>query len=250
MLSATTERSGKHILGVRQMLEVDGIDTYYGLSHILFGISLTVEKGEIVCLLGRNGAGKSTTMKSIMGLTPPSKGTVRFKGSLVTGMKPYLLARKGLGFVPDDRRVFADLTVEENLEIVERKSGKEAGWNKEKVYDFFPALKDIASRKAGLLSGGEQQMLTIARALMTDPDLLLLDEPTEGLAPLIVKTLEEQILRLKESGLTVLLAEQNQKVALKLSDRGYVIDNGAIRFHGTSRELRENEEIRKKYLLV
>ncbi|MBU1712120.1 MAG: ABC transporter ATP-binding protein [Proteobacteria bacterium] len=232
------------------MLEVEGIDTYYGLSHILFGVSITVEKGEIVCLLGRNGAGKSTTMKSIIGLTPPSKGTVRFKGELVTGKKPYILARKGMGFVPDDRRVFADLTVEENLEIVERKFHKEAGWNKERVYDFFPALKDIASRKAGFLSGGEQQMLTIARALMTDPDLLLLDEPTEGLAPLIVKMLEEQILRLKASGLTVLLAEQNQKVALKLSDRGYVIDNGAIRFHGTSRELRENEEIRKKYLLV
>ncbi len=232
------------------MLEVDGIDTYYGLSHILFGVSITVEKGEIVCLLGRNGAGKSTTMKSIMGLTPPSKGTIRFKGETVTGRKPYLLARKGMGFVPDDRRVFADLTVEENLEIVERRSGRKAGWNKERVYEFFPLLKNIPARKAGCLSGGEQQMLTIARALMTDPDLLLLDEPTEGLAPLIVKMLEEQIFRLKESGLTVLLAEQNQKVALKLSDRGYVIDNGAIRFQGTCRELRENEEIRKKYLLV
>lgn len=232
------------------MLEVEGIHTYYGLSHILFGVSITVSKGEIVCLLGRNGAGKSTTMKSIMGLTPPSKGIVRFKGETVTCMKPYMLARKGMGYVPDDRRVFADLTVDENLEIAENRSKKDAGWNRERAYDFFPPLKDLKSRKGGLLSGGEQQMLTIARALMTDPDLLLLDEPTEGLAPLIVKMLEDQIFRLKESGITVLLAEQNQKVALNLSDRGYVIDNGAIRFHGTCKELRENEEIRKKYLLV
>jgi branched-chain amino acid transport system ATP-binding protein len=232
------------------ILEVEGIDAFYGLSHILFGVSLTVSKGEIVCLLGRNGAGKSTTMKSIMGLVPPSKGFVRFKGETVTCVKPYILARKGMGYVPDDRRVFADLTVDENLEIAENRTKKNTRWNRERVYGFFPPLKDLKSRRGGLLSGGEQQMLTIARALMTDPDLLLLDEPTEGLAPLIVRTLEEQILKLKESGLTVLLAEQNQKVALNLSDRGYVIDNGAIRFHGTSRELRENEEIRKKYLLV
>jgi len=232
------------------ILEVEGIDAFYGLSHILFGVSLTVSKGEIVCLLGRNGAGKSTTMKSIMGLVPPAKGIVRFKGETVTCKKPYILARKGMGYVPDDRRVFADLTVDENLEIAEKRSKKGSRWNREGVYGFFPPLKDLRSRKGGLLSGGEQQMLTIARALMTDPDLLLLDEPTEGLAPLIVRMLEEQILKLKASGLTVLLAEQNQRVALKLSDRGYVIDNGAIRFHGTSRELRENEEIRKKYLLV
>lgn len=232
------------------ILEVESIDAYYGLSHILFEVSLTVSRGEIVCLLGRNGAGKSTTMKSIMGLVPPSKGTVRFKGENVTRAKPYILARKGIGYVPDDRRVFADLTVDENLEIAEKRSEKGSKWNRDAVYRFFPPLKDLKSRKGGLLSGGEQQMLTVARALMTDPDLLLLDEPTEGLAPLIVKMLEEQILKLKETGLTVLLAEQNQKVALNLSDRGYVIDNGAIRFHGTSVELRDNEEIRKKYLLV
>jgi branched-chain amino acid transport system ATP-binding protein len=232
------------------ILEVEGIDSYYGLSHILFEVSLTVSRGEIVCLLGRNGAGKSTTMKSIMGLVPPSKGTVRFKGENVTRIKPYILARKGMGYVPDDRRVFADLTVDENLEIAEKRTEKGSRWNRDGVYGFFPPLKELKSRKGGLLSGGEQQMLTIARALMTDPDLLLLDEPTEGLAPLIVKMLEEQILKLKEAGLTVLLAEQNQKVALNLSDRGYVIDNGAIRFHGTSLELNENEEIRKKYLLV
>jgi branched-chain amino acid transport system ATP-binding protein len=232
------------------MLEVEGIHTYYGLSHILFDVSLKVSMGEIACLLGRNGAGKSTTMRSIMGLTPPRQGTIRFKGNPVTGKKPYQLARLGIGYVPDDRRVFADLTVGDNLEISERRSGDDATWTKESIYDFFQALRHIDSRKAGLLSGGEQQMLTIARALMTNPEFLLLDEPTEGLAPLVVKTLEDQIGKLKDKGLTVLLAEQNQKVALNLSDQGYVIDNGTIRYHGSIDDLRDNEEVRKKYLLV
>jgi branched-chain amino acid transport system ATP-binding protein len=232
------------------MLEVGEIHTYYGLSHVLFGVSLTVNAGEIVCLLGRNGAGKSTTMRSIMGLTPPRKGSIRFKGISCTGQKPYLLARMGMGFVPDDRRVFADLTVGENLDIVRRKHQKSGIWNKDAVYDFFPPLKPIDSRRAGFLSGGEQQMLTIGRALMTNPDLLLLDEPTEGLAPLVVKLLEQQIRKLKETGLTVLLAEQNQHIALRLSDRGYVIENGVIRFGGTIQELMENESIREKYLCI
>ena len=231
------------------MLRVEGIHTYYGLSHILFGVSIEVSKGEVVCLLGRNGAGKSTTMKSIMGLTPPRKGTIEFKGRLVGGLKPYRLAREGMGFVPDDRRVFADLTVGENLEISARNFSP-GGWNTDRVYAFFPALAAISSRRAGFLSGGEQQMLTIARALMTNPELLLMDEPTEGLAPLIVDLLEEQILKLKETGMTVLLAEQNQAVALRLSDRGYVIDNGVIRYHGTREDLQDNEEVRRKYLCV
>jgi len=231
------------------MLRVENIHTYYGLSHILFGVSLEVNQGEIVCLLGRNGAGKSTTMKSIMGLTPPKKGFIKFKDITCTGQKPYLMARMGIGFVPDDRRVFADLTVGENLEISAR-NFKDGGWDKERVYAFFPALGEIDTRRAGFLSGGEQQMLTIARALMTNPDFILLDEPTEGLAPLIVNMLEEQIFRLKESGLTVLLAEQNLEVALRLSDRGYVIDNGLIKYHGTGEDLRNNEEVRNKYLCV
>ncbi len=215
------------------MIEVEGINTYYGLSHILFDVSLKVSKGEIVCLLGRNGAGKTTIMRSIMGLTPPRSGKVIFKGEDITGRKPYLVARMGVGYVPDDRRVFADLTVDENLEISERGVGSGAVWNREKAYDFFPQLRRIADRTAGFLSGGEQQMLTIARALMTNPEFLLLDEPTEGLAPLIVEVLEDQILALKDAGLTVLLAEQNQKSALKLSDRGYIIDNGVIRYHAS-----------------
>jgi branched-chain amino acid transport system ATP-binding protein len=231
------------------MLRVEEIHTYYGLSHILFGVSLEVDQGEIVCLLGRNGAGKSTTMKSIMGLTPPKNGFVKFKNVTCTGQKPYLMARMGIGFVPDDRRVFADLTVGENLEISAR-NFQDGGWDKDRVYAFFPALGEIDTRRAGFLSGGEQQMLTIARTLMTNPDFMLLDEPTEGLAPLIVNMLEEQIFRLKESGLTVLLAEQNLEVALRLSDRGYVIDNGAICYHGTRDDLQHNEDVRNKYLCV
>ena len=231
------------------MLEVGEIHTYYGLSHILFGVSLEAPAGEIVCLLGRNGAGKSTTMKSIMGLVPPRRGTIRFKGTEISGRKPYQIARLGIGYVPDDRRVFADLSVGENLEISERRRGKEA-WTRDRVYEFFPALGRIDDRKAGFLSGGEQQMLTIGRALMTNPEFLLLDEPTEGLAPMVVQLLEEQIAAIRDRGLTVLLAEQNQKVALRLSDRGYVIDNGSIRYQGNIQDLRENEDVRKKYLLV
>ena len=231
------------------MLQVENIHTFYGLSHILFGVSLEVAQGEIVCLLGRNGAGKSTTMKSIMGLTPPKNGFIKFKNLTCTGRKPYLMARMGIGFVPDDRRVFADLTVGENLEISAR-NFKEGGWNRDRVYDFFPALGKIDTRKAGFLSGGEQQMLTIARALMINPEFILLDEPTEGLAPIIVNTLEEQIARLRESGMTVLLAEQNLEVALRLSDRGYVIDNGVIRYHGTQDDLKHNQEVRNKYLCI
>ncbi|TEU15124.1 MAG: ABC transporter ATP-binding protein [Anaerolineales bacterium] len=186
-----------------------------------------------------------------MGLTPPKQGSIRFKGEEITGKEPYLLARKGIGYVPDDRRIFADLTVGENLEIAARSSETRfARWDKERVYELFPALKEIESRKGGCLSGGEQKMLAIARALMGNPELLLLDEPTEGLAPMLVRSLEEQIKRLRETGLTVLLAEQNVRSALRLGDRGYIIDNGQIRYQGSIEELRENEEVRKKYLLV
>jgi branched-chain amino acid transport system ATP-binding protein len=232
------------------MLEVDGIHTFYGLSHILFDVSLRVERGEVVCLLGRNGAGKTTTMRSIMGLTPPKRGRIRFGEQDVTGWPPYRLARAGLGYVPDDRRIFADLTAGENLEIAARAGRGGRSWDRARVYELFPVLREKESHKGGHLSGGEQKMLAIARALVGNPELLLLDEPMEGLAPLLVAALEEQILALKAAGLTVLLAEQNLHSALRVSDRSYVIVDGQIRFHGSIAELQADEEWRQKYLLV
>ena len=232
------------------MLEVEEIHTFYGLSHVLFGVSLSIESGKVVCLLGRNGAGKSTTLKSIMGLTPPKQGSIRFKEEEIAGKQPYMLVRKGISYVPDERRIFADLTVADNLEIAERKVEGGEGWDKERVYELFPTLKGIASRMGGCLSGGEQKMLAIARGLMCNPELLLLDEPTEGLAPVMVKVLEDRLGTLKQTGLTVLLAEQNVKTTLRLSDHGYIIDDGKIRYHGSVDELKENEEVRKKYLLI
>jgi branched-chain amino acid transport system ATP-binding protein len=229
------------------MLNVNRIHSYYGSSHILFDVSLIVNKAEVVGLLGRNGAGKSTTLRSIMGLTPPKEGRITFNGKDITGQKPYVLVRKGIGYVPDDRRIFADLSTDDNLEIVH---SRKTDWSKERVYTLFPTLKEIRTRRGGNLSGGEQQMLTIGRALMSSPELLLLDEPTEGLAPLIVRELENQILAMKEAGISILLTEQNVKSALKLSNRVYVIDNGRNRFEGTVADFEANEEIKKKYLMV
>ena len=227
------------------MLSIEGIHTFYGLSHILFDLSLQVDTGQVVCLLGRNGAGKTTTLKSVMGLTPPKSGKIRFKGEDVTGRQPYQMARKGIGYVPDDRRIFADLTVAENLAIAFRKPTAGSGWDQQRVFQLFPALEEIAHRKGGLLSGGEQKMLAIARALMTNPEFLLLDEPTEGLAPLMVNTLRDAIHTLKQTGLTVLLAEQNVRFTLDLSDYGYIIDNGRIRYKGVVDELKGNREVRR-----
>ncbi len=229
------------------MLRVENIHTYYGLSHILFDVSLFLTEGEIVGLLGRNGAGKSTTMRSIACWTPPRQGSITFKGRSIAGTNPFLLVREGIAYVPDDRRVFADLSVDDNLEITYRRNNE---WPKQRVYDLFPALSHIKMRSAGNLSGGEQQMLTIGRALMSSPDLLLLDEPTEGLAPLIVRELEKQILALKDAGISILLSEQNVKSALKLIDRVYVIDNGCIRYEGTAADFNQNVEIQRKYLMA
>jgi branched-chain amino acid transport system ATP-binding protein len=227
------------------MLQLEGIHTYYGLSHILFDVSLKVDSGQVVCLLGRNGAGKTTTLKSIIGLTPPKQGKIIFKGDVISGKKPYILARKGIGYVPDDRRIFADLTVEENLEIAEREGPGKVTWDQNRVYELFPALTDLRTRKGSLLSGGEQKMLAIARALMGNPDFLLLDEPTEGLAPRLVSHFKERIQQLKSAGLTVLLAEQNVKFTLDLSDYAYIIDDGRICYEGTVEALQENADIRK-----
>jgi len=233
------------------ILELSGVNTYYGTSHILFDVSLTIAEGEAVCLLGRNGAGKSTTLKSIMGLTPPRSGRICFQGEDINGRSVYAIARLGIGYVPDDRRVFPNLTVRQNMEIATKNfKNKENGWTVGKVYNLFPDLEKLDGNKGSHLSGGEQQMLTIGRSLMGNPDFLLLDEPAEGLSPLVVKTMMEQIQKLKEEGLTILLSEQNVAFAMELSEMAYVIDKGRIRYQGSIDELKENEEIRKQYLLI
>jgi len=231
------------------ILEAEQIHTYYGTSHILFGISFEVREGESICLLGRNGAGKTTTLRSIIGLTPPRAGKIRFRGKDIVGKPPYRIAQLGIGFVPDDRRIFPDLTVRQNI-LVARREREGSNWNLDSVYNLFPKLLQLDTHMGTQLSGGEQQMLTIARTLMTNPELLLLDEPGEGLAPLVIKTMEVQLGEIKKMGLNMLICEHNVGLALALSDRGYVMDKGAIHYHGTIEELRGNEEVRKKYLMV
>jgi len=232
------------------LLAVEDIYTFYGLSQVLFGVSLEVAAGECVCLLGRNGVGKTTTMRSIMGLTPPRQGRVIWKGRDVAGRPPYQIADLGIGFVPEDRRIFADLTVWENLDVATRRRDGASSWTLERVFDLFPKLGELVDRQGGYLSGGEQQMLTIARTLMGNPELLLLDEPSEGLAPLVVDHLKEQIARLKQEGLTILLAEQNVDFCLHLADRVYVLEKGHIRYHGTAGAFREDESVRAQYLAL
>ncbi len=233
------------------LLQVENINTFYGLSQVLFDVSFEIDKGEVVVLLGRNGAGKTTTMISIMGLNPPKNGKIIFKGQDIAGSAPYRSARLGLGFVPEDRRIFPDLTVEANLDVgrmnVQKKSNP---WTLERVYQIFPVLEKFAKRRGGTLSGGEQQMLTIARTLLGNPELILLDEPSEGLAPLVVRMLGEFIHVLKAEGVTVLLSEQNVKFALKHSDRAYIVDKGTIKYQGTIAQLEKDEEIKKQYLAV
>ncbi len=235
------------------VLAVKEIDTFYGLSHILFGVSLEVKQGETVCILGRNGVGKTTTLRSIMGLAPPRSGSIKFMGQEIRGKQPFNIYRLGIGLVPEDRIIFPDLTVRENLEIAikkDKRRGHGEGWTVEKVQRLFPVLKVRDKQWGGTLSGGEQQMLTIARTLMGNPLLLLLDEPSEGLAPLVVRAIEEQILLLKKEGMTILLSEQNSNFALKVSDRGYILEKGLVAWQGTISELKENPEIMKNYLGV
>ena len=235
------------------ILELHHVETYYGESHILFDLSLDVEAGEVVCLLGRNGAGKTTTVRSIIGLTPPRAGRVVLRGRDLAGLPPYRIARLGIGFVPEDRRVFPNLTVHENLEVARRTWAGDAPatWTAQRVFDLFPILAQRRRQLGGTLSGGEQQMLTIARTLMGSPDVLLLDEPSEGLAPLVVETLREQLERLKASGgITMVLAEQNVRFVSELGTRVYVLENGAVRYRGSMSDFLAADEIRQAYLAV
>jgi branched-chain amino acid transport system ATP-binding protein len=233
------------------MLEVIDLEVYYGLSHILFGVTLRAARGEVVALLGRNGAGKSTTLKAIMGLVPPSAGRILFRGEDLARKPPPLICRKGIGFVPEDRRIFPDLSVRENLEVGRRRGGKgDPMGSLERVFGLFPALRDMAGRPGDSLSGGEQQMLAIARTLVGDPALLLLDEPSEGLAPRVVQDLAGHIQRLKREGMTILLSEQNLHFAARVSDRVYILEKGRIQYEGTVQQFRADAEVRRRYLMV
>jgi branched-chain amino acid transport system ATP-binding protein len=233
------------------MLRVEGIHSFYAASQVLFGVSLQVQGGEIVCLLGRNGAGKSTTFRSIMGLTPPRQGKILFHEKEITRLPTYRIARLGVGYVPPDRRIFPGLTVRENLEIpVKKRLPRAEGWTIDRVADLFPRLRTLTASKGAYLSGGEQQMLTIARTLMGDPELLLLDEPSEGLAPLVIRHMGERIAELKNHGLTILIAEMNVAFALKFSERAYILEKGSMCYEGSVADLRKNEEVMHAYLAV
>jgi len=231
------------------MLEVQGLNAFYGKAQMLFDVSLEVARGEVVALMGRNGAGKSTTIKSIMGLLPGKRGQVRFMGEDITSLAPYQIARRGLGFVPEDRRIFSELSVMQNLEVG-RQAPREGvpPWTPERLFTLFPNLGEMPDRPGGSMSGGEQQMLTVARTLMGNPLLLMLDEPSEGVAPVIVEQMAHMIMTLKQQGLAILLSEQNLHFAQLVCDRAYVLEQGQIRFSGTMRALAANEEVQQNYL--
>ncbi len=232
------------------LLSVEEVHAAYGLSRVLFGISLSVEPGECVCLLGRNGVGKSTTMRAIMGLTPPRAGRVVWHGKDVAGWPPYRIARAGIGYVPEDRRIFAELSVWENLDVAARSARRPGFWTIPRVCELFPILAERRDQRGGFLSGGEQQMLTIARALMGNPELLLLDEPSEGLAPLVVATLAGKIAELKAQGLTILLAEQGVAFSLALADRVYGLEKGTVRHAGPAADLRDDPALLDRLLAL
>jgi branched-chain amino acid transport system ATP-binding protein len=233
------------------ILKIDHINTFYGQSHVLQGVALSIQKREVVCLLGRNGVGKTTTLRSIIGLTPPRSGRILFKDIDIVGKQPFQIAQMGMGYVPDDRRIFPDLTLFENLELARRLSSKgKTQWTFEKIYGLFPVFVELKERKGIQLSGGEQKMLAIGRALMKNPDLLLLDEPSEGLAPLVVQNLVEVTARIRSEGVTILLADQNLKFCRKTSDRGYILEKGMIQYQGIMEEIWQDEEIVRKYLVV
>lgn len=242
---------GRPAAASEALLEVSGLDTFYGTSQILFGMNLTVERGDCLALLGRNGAGKSTTMKSIMRLAPPRRGLVKVKGQDVGGLRTDQIANLGLGYVPEDRQIFKLQTVEGNLRLGMKKGpdGK-MEWPLERIYEFFPMLGDARRKSAGLLSGGQQQMLSIGRALAGNPELLLLDEPSEGLAPVIMDAIQSLILKLREQGVTLVVAEQNMRFCMDIASRVAVIDHGSMVFGGSMTEFRENTEIASRYLAV
>ena len=229
------------------MLEIEGLHTFYGDSHILQGISFFVKEGEVVTLLGRNGMGKTTTIKSIMGLIRPRAGRILFKSNNIVGLKPYKIAQKGIGFVPDDRRIFPSLTVLENLNLPIRKE-VESGWQLESIYEFFPILKERSKHKGFELSGGEQQMLAIARALRMKTELMLLDEPSEGLAPSLIRAIETILVEIKRAGITILLVEQNTRFATRVADRHYILSHGEIVYEGDNDDFAKREGVKKKYL--
>jgi branched-chain amino acid transport system ATP-binding protein len=233
------------------VLKVQEIDVFYGLSQALFKLSFEVKRGETLALLGRNGAGKSTTMKTIAGVNPTKMGSVELHGKRITGRSAHLIARAGIGYVPEDRQIFPDLSVDDNLTIaIKRGANGEDDWNLERVYDTLPLLGPLKDRLGGQLSGGEQQMLTVGRALMGNPDVLLLDEPSEGLAPIMVQKIGDLIETLHKLGKTIVLAEQNLHFCLGLADRAVVIDTGADVFCGTIHELNDNADIKQRYLSV
>jgi branched-chain amino acid transport system ATP-binding protein len=236
------------------LLKVQDLNTYYGMSHALQNISLTVDQGEIVALLGRNGMGKSTTLKSIMGLLKPRSGSIVFKGKDITGLMPYKVARVGIGYVPEERRVFPELTVVDNLNIGIKGGKITAGngthWTVERIFEHFPKLKERANSKGKFLSGGEQQMLTIGRSLMGNPDLLLVDEPTEGLSPLMVQEVRDILAEINKIGVSILLVEHNFKVAMFLANRVYLMGKAHVGFSGTKEELEKSPEVREKYMEV
>ena len=234
------------------LLEVKDLNTYYGASHVLQGISLTLDQGEIVALLGRNGMGKSTTLKSLMGLVKPRSGEVIFRGKDIAGYPPYKVAKAGIGYVPEERRIFASLSVLENLSmgIKAEKAGKDNGWSLDRIFEHFPLLKKRSSSKGSHLSGGEQQMLAIGRTLMGNPELLMVDEPTEGLSPLLVKEVRDMVADINKAGVSILLVEHNLKVATSLADRMYLMGKAHIGFTGNVQDLEAQPEIREKYLEV
>jgi branched-chain amino acid transport system ATP-binding protein len=232
------------------MLEINDIHTWYGDSYVLQGVEMQVSDGSVVVLLGRNGMGKTTTIRSIMGLTPPRKGSIKFDGTELVGLSPNQISRSGIGLVPQGRMIFPSLSVTENLTMAARTGGKDDPWTLEKVYETFPRLKERGKNKGNLLSGGEQQMLTIARALMTNPDLIMLDEPSEGLAPIVVQEVYRIIERLKAAGQSILLVEQDIGMAMSVADYAYIMSKGSILYDSEPKDLIDNEAVKTQYLGV